>query len=435
MKLESNRSALTWYPILAVGLSMVAFILIKTGRDAVFFLADGLHQLPTAYVWIAIASVPAALIHLKAMDRWGARKTRTVVFFLAACIFLIFVPVVNPEHRVLMTALFIVVPTMFAAVFAGAWLLAGDLLEEQDQTTLARVYSRIGVASMLGGICGGLLAKGLSVYVAPRYLVAAGSIFVFLAGVVVLLAHRKHCMTDYTSSPTTAPPTLAAAEEDNPTSDVSRSQWMLFKERYVLVLAGISAMATLAALFIDFQFYATATLANKINAQFFATFYVILNTASLTLQLFVAPRLQTRFGLAGSLILFPSVLLGGASVFAFWATIQARALLKVTEGGLKSSLYRSMWEQTYLLIDRRYRDRAKATVDGTVARIAEGLGALVLLLWLSTRTQPLAALSFSWISWLIIASILIWLVLTYTLNRLGCATVTPTEGTVRLPDS
>ena len=162
---------------------------------------------------------------------------------------------------------------------------------------------------------------------------------------------------------------------------------------------------------------------------------MILNTASLTLQLFVAPRLQTRFGLAGSLILFPSVLLGGASVFAFWATIQARALLKVTEGGLRSSLYRSMWEQTYLLIDRRYRDRAKATVDGTVARIAEGLGALVLLLWLSTRTQPLAALSFSWISWLIIASILIWLVLTYTLNRLGCATVTPTEGTVRLPDS
>ena len=44
------------YPIYAVGLSMVAFILIKTGRDAVFFQEDGLAQVPVAYIWITITA-------------------------------------------------------------------------------------------------------------------------------------------------------------------------------------------------------------------------------------------------------------------------------------------------------------------------------------------------------------------------------------------
>lgn len=33
----SRFRALTWYPVLAVELSMVGFIMIKTGRDTVFF--------------------------------------------------------------------------------------------------------------------------------------------------------------------------------------------------------------------------------------------------------------------------------------------------------------------------------------------------------------------------------------------------------------
>ena len=78
----------SWYPVLAVGLSMTSFIMIKTARDAVFFQESGLRQLPLAYIWIAMAAVPAALIHLRALDRWGARRIRTALFFVAAVLFL-----------------------------------------------------------------------------------------------------------------------------------------------------------------------------------------------------------------------------------------------------------------------------------------------------------------------------------------------------------
>ena len=62
-----------WYLILVGGISMAGFIAIKTGRDAVFFSYCGLKQLPLAYIFIAIASVPAAMMHLKAIV--GVKKS------------------------------------------------------------------------------------------------------------------------------------------------------------------------------------------------------------------------------------------------------------------------------------------------------------------------------------------------------------------------
>ena len=125
-KSDKAMKSRAWYPILAVGVSMVGFISIKTGRDAVFFSSGGIKQLPLAYIFIAIASVPAAIMHLKAIEWWGSRKVRTGVFLVAAFTFLCFVPFVDIKHRVLMLGLFVLVPILFAAVFAGAWLLAGD---------------------------------------------------------------------------------------------------------------------------------------------------------------------------------------------------------------------------------------------------------------------------------------------------------------------
>ncbi|UCE07349.1 MAG: hypothetical protein JSW07_04775, partial [bacterium] len=79
----------------------------------------GLFHLPLAYMWIAIASMPTAMIHLNAIERWGARKTRTRIFFITAITLLFFVPFVDQNQRPMMTAMFIVVPTIFAAIFAG----------------------------------------------------------------------------------------------------------------------------------------------------------------------------------------------------------------------------------------------------------------------------------------------------------------------------
>ena len=60
---------------------MVSFILIKIGRDAVFFAERDLEHLPLAYLWISVAAIPAAMIHLKALDRWETIQLEAVCWW------------------------------------------------------------------------------------------------------------------------------------------------------------------------------------------------------------------------------------------------------------------------------------------------------------------------------------------------------------------
>ncbi len=45
----------------SVFLLMAAVILVKTGRDALYFQKDGIFDLPKAYLGIAVLSLPMAL--------------------------------------------------------------------------------------------------------------------------------------------------------------------------------------------------------------------------------------------------------------------------------------------------------------------------------------------------------------------------------------
>ena len=194
-------------------------------------------------------------------------------------------------------------------------------------------------------------------------------------------------------------------------------------------------MAAVAALYIDFQFYAAATLTGNNNAQFFASFYIILNAASLVLQLMATPWLQSRFGVGGALMLLPTALLGSTGVSSILGTVQARAILRVTEGGLTAAIHRGLWEQAFLPIARKRRDMAKVIVDGLFARISEGTAATFLLVWLNSRVDALTLASLNWLSWAILGSVLLWVGVTRYLSRIGCADILPVESTIRLPDS
>ncbi len=61
---------------ISVALLTAALSLAKTGRDALFFHGQGLFQLPTAYMGIGMASLPAAILLVRAIKIWGARTAR-----------------------------------------------------------------------------------------------------------------------------------------------------------------------------------------------------------------------------------------------------------------------------------------------------------------------------------------------------------------------
>jgi ATP/ADP translocase len=404
-----NRDARrrTLLPAFGLGLTTLAFIVAKTGRDALFFQGSaGLLQLPVVYINIGVASLPLALIFVKAMKIWGARPARIGVFMLAAAVMAAAAPFLEPGDNPLLLAIFMFIPAIFGLLFASLWLLATDIFEKTEKREAARAFSRIGAGTLTGGMAGGLIAKGLGPYLDPKWLIFLGA--VVIVGVVSLILHIHNRF-----------PTNIVAKRSG---DRKAGILTPLTNKYSLTLLLIAMTGALAGLLIDFQFYAAAASANmgsKGNTSFFANFYILLNFMSLLLQLFATPTIQDKVGLRGGLMVLPLALIGAASFATAAATALSRSVLRVTEGGLRSSVHRSIWEQAFIPLDSTERSAVKLAVDGIGARIAEIAGAVAILLWLkqvaSEGALPMP-LDTSWIVWFTLATVAIWLVITQKLR-------------------
>src|SRR5918996_1902012 len=117
--LEPRQARLqTLLPALSLGLTTAAFIIAKTGRDALFFQGSGgLHQLPLVYVNIGLASLPLALLFVKAMKIWGARPARIGVLLLTATVMAAAAPFLQPGDNPLLLAVFMFIPATFGLLF------------------------------------------------------------------------------------------------------------------------------------------------------------------------------------------------------------------------------------------------------------------------------------------------------------------------------
>ena len=390
-----------------MGLLTLALTLARTGRDALFFQGQGLFQFPMAFMLVGLASLLGAALYVRAMKIWGARACRTGFMILAAVVLAVLVPTLRPGHYPALMSRFIFIPTVFGILFANIWLLASDLFAGAPKTVAALSFSKIGASALAGGMAGGLLAKGLVIYLDPEWLILLAAVMIVLAAGVVVQTHVKF--------------PAAAIVAQSPESTQPISIITVFSKNYARGLLLIAMTAALAGIFIDFLFYAAASSArmdSRGNADFFANFYTMLYFSSLVIQLFVAPKIQGKLGLVGGLVILPLTLLGGATFVTAVSTALSRSALKVAEGGLKASIHRSIWEQAFIPVETKERSFVKMFVDGIGARVAESIGAIVLFVWLIRVdvTDP-SALDVNWIVWFLIVVIGVWLFFTQDLRR------------------
>ena len=406
---KENFRLQTLLPALSLGLLTAAFIIAKTGRDALFFQGSGgLLQLPLVYINIGGASLPLALIFVKAMKAWGARPARVGILLLAATMLGAAAPFLKPGDSTLLLAIFMFIPAIFGLLFASLWLLASDIFEKSEKSEAARAFSKIGAGTLAGGMLGGLISRGLAPYPDPKWLIFLGAVMIL--GVIALVAHI------HGRFPTNIAP--KKAEEKKKKAGFLTP----LRNEYSLTLLSISMLGALAGLLIDFQYYAAAASAgmgSKGNASFFANFYILLNFSSLLLQLFATPKIQDKVGLRGGLMVLPVALIGGATFVTAAATALSRSVLRVTEGGLRSSVHRSIWEQAFIPVDSAERSLVKIVVDGVAARIAEAIGAVAILFWLKQAAPdgviPMP-LNTSWMAWVTLVTVAAWLLITQKLR-------------------
>jgi len=436
MSRDENASATrlrTIFVASAVLLMTGSFVLIKTSRDALYFQRSGLFDLPKAYIGIAALSVPFAVATLWLMKTLGPRRARVVAPLLMAVALSVSGCFVRPGGGLFMTVFFMVIPLAFGVLFSLTWLLAADLLDGIEQARLAKPYAIIGACSIIGGILGGTVAKLLSMRVMPRTLLWVGAGMLAASALVMFAAQSRF-----------PPHAIIAATKKGAYSRSAVSA--VFKHPYAAVLLVVAMSASLTGIFVEFQFYLAAASTQQTgqqSANFFANFYLILNAGALVVQLWLMPRLQKGLGVHGSLLIMPVALLGGAAVLMTNTSLLMRSGLKVTEGGLKASIHRANWEQAFLPVGRAQRTAAKLIIDGAAARLAEGLAAIALYVWLVTVVGEgsLVGRSTGWITWSIAGTAGAWLGLSWWLRRHAMAleTAAPREASFRvaipLPDT
>jgi hypothetical protein len=323
-----------------------------------------------------------------------------------------------------MTVFFMLVPITFGILFSMSWLLAGDLLDGIPSQRMARAYSTIGAASIAGGIVGGVVARVLSSQIQPRWFILIGAGCLAVAALVIRSAQRRYA---------------TRITESGPRSSGTRPGLRSVRgERNALLLIAVSLTAALTGVLIEFQFFlAAATSGNdgQQNAALFATLYTALNVGALFVQLLVVPELQRWLGVAGSLLILPGALVGGAAALFANSSLLMRSGLRAAEGGLKASIHRSNWEQAFLSVGSSSRGVVKLVVDGLSARAGEGIAALILLGWLTFVVRgELVGQSITWVTYLLVATSGVWLLLSIRLRR-SLDSTDPADGAmpVRVP--
>ena len=293
-------------------------------------------------------------------------------------------------------------PAIFGLLFAASRYWRRIFRRSTDKTIAARAFSKIGAGTLAGGMVGGLIAKGLAPLVDAKWLVFLGAMVLLGVTALVLHIHGRF-------------PTNIVAKKPG---EKKTGFLTPLNNKYALTLLFIAMTGALAGLLIDFQFYAAAASANmgsQGNTSFFANFYILLNFSSLLLQLFATPKIQDKAGLRGGLMVLPLALIGGATFATAAATAFSRSVLRVTEGGLRSSVHRSIWEQAFIPVDSGDRSAVKIAVDGIAARIAEALGAVAVLLWLKQVAPdglvPMP-LDTRWMTWATLVTVVAWLFIT-----------------------
>jgi hypothetical protein len=397
----------TFFPSAALFLLTAAFILSKTARDALYFQRDGWFHLPKAYLLIALLAGPSAGATLALMRLLGPRRARVAAILVLAGAQMIFHRIAVPGSGLLMTVVWVLIPMLFGVVLSLVWLLGADLLDRVPNYLLARLYSSMGAASMMGGLTGAAIARQSSGSMEPQalYLVSAG--LLLATAIVTAWAHYAFPVVMSAHNPGPVP-----APGDSKTVPLPE-MWRTLRHRYTKVLALVAVVTSIVGVFIEFQFYWSASeagLTGRAAMQFFANFYAALNAAAILVQLLATPYFQRLFGVYGSLMILPAALIGAVAAVIATGTRGARAALRVAEGGIKSSIHRSNWEQSYLPLERGERAVAKLLVDGMAARFGEGIAAGLLILWVEFRA------GIDVLGWGMLAGTLAWLALASVLR-------------------
>lgn len=356
-------------------------IMARSLREAVYLTTFDVKTLP--YITLAVAGLglPTVGIFTRLLARFPSQNVLMgllVVLSLGLGIFLPFA--LNSQTSVVAFYLWTALGTIILTT--GFWIVVSEHFPLRGAKRLFGLISAGGTA--------GAMVVGTSLDMLTDFFTSV-QLIPFLIAFLILFFLVLFMM-----------PKPLSGEGDNPKGEVEgktsigEGLKLILKNHHLRSIALIVAAATLATTLLDYQFkeLVRGSLDTKESlTSFFGAFYGWTGGISLFIQLVLTSRLLSKYGIGLSLAILPLILFMGSLAILLIPTIYIVTGVRGLDNSLRKSLHRSSLEVLYVPIPSLLRRKTKAFIDSTVDTFSEGIGAVLIFLWVTWANYPSRYLS------------------------------------------
>ena len=336
----------------------------------------GIEGLPLGYLLAALVTgfVVVLLSKIQFSFPKQALSIASLIFFIGSG--LILAIAMRSGGRIVSLIFWVWAYVLTVVVVAQFWLTVQDVFNPREAKRLIGFF---GSGGLLGGVFGGLMAR---LFANPKMALFSLPLACGLLFVCIFVIRAIYVKTQAKSSEARPPNKDSKTALPAPKTGFMNSWKIIKSDRYLLLIASIVMMAVIVSTLIDLQFSSLVDIKfdTKLDKQaFFALFYAGLTVFAFLVQLLLTSNIIKKFGIQGTLLLAPIILMGGTSVLlVFPLAISVVILLKGSEESLAFSLNQSVREILYIPVRTDVRAKAKIFIDLFLNRFAKALGAALI---------------------------------------------------------
>ncbi|HZG87909.1 Npt1/Npt2 family nucleotide transporter [Paenibacillus sp.] len=247
-----------------------------------------------------------------------------------------------------------------------------------DQRKAKRMIGWVGSGGIVGGI-----VSGFGLKLAVAWTGTANLIFVYAAlqllalAIVHRLIRRSGNREEAFGGSAKAAPRKASVAAKRRQSE-GGAVGLFQAVPHLTYVAIMSAALILALTFVDYQF--KVILRNELSdeqlAGFMGGFHGVAGLLALLVQLFVAGKTISRFGVTTAILVFPVVLLAGSAGLLLFPVLAMAVVVKGSDKVVGDTINSSVNQLIMFPIAPEWRNKAKSFLDGIVRNGAKGAAAI-----------------------------------------------------------
>ncbi|MCP4547519.1 MAG: hypothetical protein GY835_13760 [bacterium] len=363
-----------------------AMTLGRAMREAVYLSQFSVESLPYIMGTVALLSLPVVRAFTRLLELHPPRRVmnRLVGILILGLTALWPLAVFGLAVDIVVIAFYIWTALGILLMASGFWVVTSELFAVRGAK---RLFGLISAGGTAGALVIGVSLNWLS------GIMAITNLFPLLIGLLLLFLLWQKLLPP---GPVLKLQELEGEKKQGPFDNLK----LIWSTRHLRIIALIVISATMASTLVDYQFKETVTrvFADSDSAQadmtaFFGSFYGWTGGIALLLQMLVSGRLIAARGVGAVLILLPLFLLAGSAGLALLPGLFMATLLRGGDNALRKSIFRPAIEILYLPLSVDLRRRTKTFIDTVLDTLAEGLGAVVIFVLITTLHLPSGLLS------------------------------------------